>query len=111
MHFFNSISLCKNLTYGSVGIVSVGFVRIFLDPTFVVISAKGNEIRNDSVDIEFDQPKGECIGCYVACNKNYVGGISNFFRKEKFFNKLLVKECLDDENTECFMISISENMH
>ena len=30
-----------------------------------------------------------------------------FFRKEKFFNKLLVTECLDDENIECLMISIS----
>ena len=63
--------MCKNLTYGSVDIASVGFVKIFSNPTFVVISAKGNEIRNDSVDIEFDQLKGECIGCYVACNKNY----------------------------------------
>ena len=47
MHFFNLIYLCKNLIYRSIGIISVGFVRIFLDPTFVVTSAKGNEMRNE----------------------------------------------------------------
>ena len=63
MHFFDLISLCKNLIYRSIGIISVGFVRIFLDPTFVVTSAKDNEMRNDSVDIEFDQLKGDYIWC------------------------------------------------
>ena len=47
MHFFNLISLCKNLIYRSIGIISVGFVKIFSNLTFVVTSAKGNEMRNE----------------------------------------------------------------
>ena len=47
MHFFNLIYLCKNLTYGSVDIASVGFVKIFSNLTFVVTSAKCNEMRKE----------------------------------------------------------------
>lgn len=47
MHFFYLTYLYKNLIYRSIGIISVGFVRIFLDPTFVVTSAKCNEMRNE----------------------------------------------------------------